>query len=250
MTVKIAICDNDDQFAQTVKQNMEHYLKERDEEQGTSMEYKIVLYNSAKILADDIAEGIIYDILLLDVEMSEMNGVEAARRIKKIRPQILLFFISDYEKYVWDAFECDPFRYLPKNQMEERFKGWFLEALRQLKKKQERFLYYTRNSEKGMIPIGDILYIWHERKDAVVETYTGEIRIRKNLKDIYKELPEGEFLWANRGAICSLAQIKRKTERSLVMKNDKEIEIAMDRLKRVGQEIAEYWQREMGKSWK
>ncbi len=59
------------------------------------------------------------DIALLDIDMSQMNGITLAAQIKKIRPDMVILFLTAYEKYALEAFRVHPNGYLLKPVMPE-----------------------------------------------------------------------------------------------------------------------------------
>ncbi len=245
--IHIVICDDNSLFSASVEQNIRNYIRQSDEKINKDTEYEIVRYTDAQTLAYDIENGCPCDILLLDIEMPDLNGMEAARRIRKKLPKMLLLFLSGHEKYVFDVFALDTFRFIPKSQMEERLRKDFLEALEIVERDKEQFLIYTKQLETNRIPIGDILYMRHQNKNTIIHTCDGEVRIRKSLKDIHDELPTGEFLWATRGMLCNISQIKRQEKNILILKDDSKIDISRDRVKIVAQQINDYQIRKRGR---
>ena len=55
-----------------------------------------------------------YQIIFLDIEMQEMNGIEVARRLRELEKDFLLVFITGYDNYMLESFEVLPFRYVLK----------------------------------------------------------------------------------------------------------------------------------------
>ena len=70
----------------------------------------------------DIQEQKHYDLILSDIEMPKMNGMELAGYIKSYLPQVFIIFITSHIKYAIDAYELSIFRYVPKNMITERLK--------------------------------------------------------------------------------------------------------------------------------
>ncbi len=54
------------------------------------------------------------DIVLLDIDMPEMNGITLAARIKQIKPDMIILFVTAYKEYAFDAFQVHPSGYLLK----------------------------------------------------------------------------------------------------------------------------------------
>ena len=68
------------------------------------------------------------DIILLDIEMGGINGVETARRIREKDNRAILFFISYYEQYCKEIINVQPFRFIDKPVSEEELDRGFREA--------------------------------------------------------------------------------------------------------------------------
>lgn len=60
------------------------------------------------------AEKCLYDCAFLDIEMGTMNGIELARRLKDLQPQLHVIFVTGYERYALDAFAVHATGYLLK----------------------------------------------------------------------------------------------------------------------------------------
>lgn len=60
-----------------------------------------------------------YDIVFMDIEMSVLNGIETAKKIRKSNQKMVIIFVTDYQEYVYDVFDVLPFRFLRKPCSEE-----------------------------------------------------------------------------------------------------------------------------------
>lgn len=54
------------------------------------------------------------DIVFLDIEMPQMNGIESARKMKEMNPGVCIIFVTGYDQYAMDAFREDAVSYLLK----------------------------------------------------------------------------------------------------------------------------------------
>ena len=62
-----------------------------------------------------------YDILLLDIEMKDMDGVEMAKRIRKVDSDVVIIFITGYSDYILDGYDVGALNYLMKPLDKEKF---------------------------------------------------------------------------------------------------------------------------------
>ena len=238
--IRIAICDDELDFASKVQEQMKQYLDEN------KLEYEIIVYDNAQTLENAIIIGEYYDMLWLDIQMPCVDGITVARRIRKRLPHIILIFLSAHAKYVYDTFEINTFRFILKDQMDLRFKKALHDAVKKLENEKEQ--YYMIKNKVGIekISIREIMYIWKDSRNCVIEKFDGEIRVRKSLGQVYEELPQEEFVWVNRGTICNLSQIVRVDGDDVVMKNGKKVPVIRGKIKELKTMVTRYWMEKEG----
>ncbi|WP_182299787.1 response regulator [Cohnella cholangitidis] len=86
------------------------------------------------------------DFVLLDMEMPGIHGLELARRLRDIRPEIQIVFLTAYEEYAREAFQVEALDYLLKPIMKEDMER----TLGRVAKRNERGNPYERTSERGV----------------------------------------------------------------------------------------------------
>lgn len=115
--VRIAICDDEKEAV------MLHEEIIKDSLRSCGIGYEITTYTySSNLLSDITEDGFFYDLLLLDIEMPGVTGMDLAGKIKPFLPNIKVIFITSHMEYAIDAFELSIFRYVPKNDLEKRLK--------------------------------------------------------------------------------------------------------------------------------
>lgn len=105
----IAICDDEEYFRFREKQLIEKYMNS----QGYSC--KIDIYQSGKELLErrDILEQ--YEILFLDINMDEIDGIDTAKEIRKITKEAYIVFVTAFVSYALEGYKVDAVRYLLKD---------------------------------------------------------------------------------------------------------------------------------------
>lgn len=92
--IKIALCDDQEQYIDMLMKHVERYGNEVD------TEFNITVYNSGRKLIDDIkTDSKMYDIVFLDVEMPEINGLKIAEAIRQMSEDIVLCFVKRGDKF-------------------------------------------------------------------------------------------------------------------------------------------------------
>lgn len=239
--VRIAICDDD------VKETgaAEEVIRACCRKEEKICECRA--YSNSKALLYEVEEGEYFDILLLDIEMPQMDGMALTGEIKKYLPDALVIFVTSYEKYVFKAFEVQPFRFVPKKFREEMLPAAVTDAMRLALDRDGKFYVAENQRQLEKIPLRSITYIWHQEKYAYIEKTNGEhTKVRRTLRQVYKELPQEDFMWMDRGCIVNLSQIARINGEDLILTDGTRLNVSRDRLTELKNRVREYWMEKGG----
>ncbi len=138
------------------------------------------------------------DVLLLDIRMPEMDGIEVAQHLRLLSPATAVIFTTAYDHYASQAFEVNAVDYLMKPVRVERLRSALakahvlsqaaLESLRQAHPKARSHLSLNEKGRMVLVPVADILYLKAEAKYVTVKTAAREYLIEDSLVKL-----EGEF---------------------------------------------------------
>jgi len=183
-------------------------------------------YNSLDLIVDTYTSGIEllnavdvvnYDLIILDIEMPGVNGIDTAKRLRKIEDKTAIVFLTSHVEYALEGYEVNALRYLTKPASTEKLSEIITYLLEQ-KKKDKRIL--LRNSEDvEMVCVADIYYM--EAQDQMIRVVTdkGEYRNRYNLGDYETELSAYGFFRIHRGYLINLGHVLKMTGREIIMED-------------------------------
>jgi len=112
--MRIAICDDNLEFLKQIEDIVSCIYKE------TQVELVVSCFQNGQALLEEMKkqeEDI--DLLLLDIDMPEISGLEVAKAVRAMGKECILMFISSYENYVFDTFEFSPFRFIRKGKLSQ-----------------------------------------------------------------------------------------------------------------------------------
>ena len=115
MKYSIAICDDSKTDAALVQSFLLEWAKQR----GTEVEIEV--FPSAESFLFRYDEYKAFDILLFDVEMSGMDGVSAARKVRRENEAVQIVFITGYSDYIAEGYDVAALHYLMKPLNKEKF---------------------------------------------------------------------------------------------------------------------------------
>jgi two-component system response regulator AlgR len=173
----------------------------------------------------DLLSRMAADVVLLDIQMPGMNGLETARHLHRLTPPPAVIFVTAYDEYALQAFEVRAMDYLLKPVRQARL----LEALRRvapltataaagLAEIAPHRTHFSVN-ERGrlwLVPVADVLYLRAELKYVTARTREREYVLDDALVKLAEEL-EGDFLRIHRN--CLVAK-RHLTGFSLVREQD------------------------------
>ena len=142
--MKIALCDDEKIFRDDIYRYIIKY----------NPDYEIREFPNGRALLNSREE---FDIIFLDIEMPELNGMDTAAKLRNFSSDSIIIFLTSHIEKVQDAFKVRAFRFLTKPVQEDALKEAFTQAVKEISE-QEKILI----NQKGRISevkIDDIVYI-------------------------------------------------------------------------------------------
>lgn len=126
--IRIAVCDDNDDDCFDLEKMLKEIAKEK------VLKIKIEDYSNGKELYEDMIEGKRFDIILLDIEMGKMNGIEFSRILRKqLRDKLTkIIFISWEKKYALDLFSLRAHDFFAKPIDKKKLSDSLLDAVEML----------------------------------------------------------------------------------------------------------------------
>ena len=211
MKLKIAICDDE--------QNQIEYLSGVVSAWASKNRHVVELktYSSAKSFLFDYSEEKDFDILLLDIEMPGMTGVELAKTVRKENSTVQIVFITGYYEYFSDGFDVSALHYLIKPADERKLLPVLDRAVSNLNYRQRAVLLTSPDGDVK-VSLADICYVESENVHVAVHTVSGVYRSRISLAKFAEQLDE-TFIKVHRSYIVGLKYVKKISRTDITMLN-------------------------------
>ena len=228
MKYKIAICDDSDADTQYVLDMVNRW--------AVSSDYTLQIntFHSAESFLFHYSKESDFDILLLDIEMGDMDGVEMAKKIRKDNDTIQIIFITGYSDYILEGYEVAALHYLIKPVKEEKLSAVLNRAVDKLTK-NEKTLHFETNGEMIRVPIYQIRYADVYGNYVTIHA-NSDITVKMTLGELEKQLDE-RFYRAGRSVIFNLTQISRVTKTEVKLNDGTSVNIPRGAYDGINQEI-------------
>jgi two-component system response regulator AlgR len=145
----------------------------------------------------DIMQGAPADLVLTDIHMPDMDGIELARHLLKLQRPPVVIFTTAFHEHALQAFEVNAIDYLMKPirvqrllaalQKVPRLKPITADRLAQLPAAARRFLSVTERSRVVLVPIEEVVYLKAELKYITIRTIQREYLLEESLTKLESE---------------------------------------------------------------
>ena len=207
MKYKIAICDDEQDQIEYISSVVSAWGKQN------RCACDINIFNSAEAFLFEYEDNKAYDILLLDVEMKSITGIELAKRIRKDNNRSEIIFITSHFEFVGEGYEVDALHYLIKPIDENKLIQVLNKAADKLSL-EPPFVVISCEGETIKLYESDILYVEAFLHYIVIHGKDKEYRIKESIS-AFEEKLSGDFYRIHRSYVVSLKHITRISRTSV-----------------------------------
>ena len=200
--MRIAICDDEEKYRIQLKTVLDKLLINTDDD--------IETFSDGNILVLKFAESP-FDLVFLDIEMPEIDGITLARKLRAVSEKVFIVFLTGHVEYALEGYEVNALRYLTKPVDIDKLK----EVLNYVRDKigSARQIIIREDGEE-IILNGYGTANW---ENVRIVTTTGEHTIRYNIGDFEEQLKDDGFFRSHRGYLISLSKVKKLIKTDVVL---------------------------------
>jgi DNA-binding LytR/AlgR family response regulator len=202
MLIKTAIVEDETFFAESLKKMFANYAKDGE------YEFDIHRYGDGLSFLSDFHSD--YDLILLDIQMPGINGMETAKRIRKTDSNVLIVFITNMAQYAVEGYNVHAYDFILKPINYDNFRMKFDRICNELRHRETyETMSLINRSVCRNIRISDIKYIEVVDHDVLFHLTAETFRFRATLGDIERRLDGKHFSRCNS---CYLVNLKYMSE--------------------------------------
>lgn len=220
---KIAICDDEKQVRESIRDMLGRYATEN------GCTFQCTLFDSATSLLRDYRADL--DILFLDISMQGLDGMDAAREIRKRDDRVCIIFVTSMYQYAIEGYSVHAFGFVTKPMHYQELSMELDSALRAIDgaRLRETAITLRSGTQIDRLPVSGILYCEVRNHTVAVHLY-GEIRsYRYSMKEMETMLGQYGFFRPHSAYLVNHAAIAQVLGFRLMLKNGEELPISQQR---------------------
>ena len=219
--ISIAVCDDNVEIGRKIAEKVQCILKAKE------LVFEVQLFSDSQFLFYEIQDGTNFDLLLLDIEMPVLNGIQVADVIKNMRDRnVLIIFISNYPKYMQDSFSVHPYHFLQKPITSQRVYQLLDEIVKHMLECHTLYTLINTEDVAETVNIKDILYIetLDAKKKSLCFHFFNRTIITKGILSYWEqELSNYHFYPCHRGLLVNLFHIHYFEPHNIILDNGEKV---------------------------
>jgi response regulator of the lytR/algR family len=182
------------------------------------------------------------DILILDIDMPEISGLELAERIRAENMNLIIIFLSAHEEFVFKAIEFQPFRYIRKIRLEREMPLAIRSAVKVIEENKDKQIFLNTDDGEVKVMISEIMYYETEKRKISVHLKNGiTLLLNKKIAEMQDLINKDSFIMIHRSCVVNADYVKNILNGIIVLDNDEKLIISRPRYKAVKQQLLKVW---------
>lgn len=182
------------------------------------------------------------DILILDIDMPQISGLELAERLRASNLNLLIIFLSNHEEFVFKAIEFQPFRYIRKIKLESEMPLAIRSAAKIIEAKRDKQIVLNTEDGEMRIMISEIMYFQTEKRKISVHLKNGKnILAGKTVSEMIDIINKESFIMIHRSCVVNSDYVNNISNGIVILDNDEKLIVSRTRYKEVKQQLLKLW---------
>ena len=218
MAFRIALCDDAPQDRAYIRSILASWSQNR------KRLIRIEEFSSAESFLFHYAEDKAWDILLLDIEMGNMDGVTLAKKIRQENDSVQMVFITGFADYISEGYEVAALHYLMKPVKQDKLFAVLDRAVASIQK-TERVILLPVGGEILRLPVNQVQYVEAFSHMVAVVTTEETIQVKMPISELEKLLGDA-FIRCHRSYLVGIKHIARLSKAEVILDNGKALPLS------------------------
>ncbi|MGM0238719.1 MULTISPECIES: LytTR family transcriptional regulator DNA-binding domain-containing protein [Enterococcus] len=198
--MKIAIVEDSPEASQTLARLITNFCNEQD------ISLELIQFSDGIEIVDNYQGN--YDVIYFDVEMPIMDGMTAAKKIRKVDTNVIIIFLTNYVQWAIEGYAVEAADFLLKPITRFNFQEHFKRVLERLNQSPKESYTLKTNSGIRKIFLDDLFFVESEGHYLHFHSVSGDYTVLDSMKNVENQLKDKDFFRSNNGYLVNLKHVK------------------------------------------
>lgn len=236
-----AICDDEQDIARYIEKTLAAEFSKN------NAQVSFDIFSNGNRLLEMLDEHYHFDIVFMDIEMDEIDGISICKQIRQANNDALVVFISNKDELVFSTFEVQPFRFVRKSHYDQLLPDLVPAIITELARRNPSTLKIVepRSGDIFSFDANQIQFVEAQGKSCLVHANNNSTEIRIKLMEVEEQLSEYEFIKPHRSYLVNYKYISSIKKGDIELTNGEIIPISRNRIEDVKREFIQYTNRSL-----
>ena len=198
--IKFAICDDEPFMTEEISQYLSRYMEEEN-----MASYCVSSFPNGRLLLESDCD---FDLIFLDIQMEQPDGMETAKMLRQRKNRSLLIFVTVMKECVFDAFEVHAYDYLIKPLDYHRFKRTMDRAVKDLDQQAGKHIIIRKSASCQVVPLSQIMYCEVQGRKVYIHQADGKVIDYYDKLEDFQRRVDRRFFRCHRSYLVNLDYIR------------------------------------------
>ena len=184
-----------------------------------------------------------YDVLIFDIQMKNMNGMELAKTLRRRGCDSVIIFVTGVPDYAIEGYEVGAVRYILKPVKPEVLKGLLDAAFAERQKKAEDYFVLGQGADVERISFEKIIYIEARGHYVFLKGVDFEREWKVGFTETTAAFDGKGFFCLRRGLLVNLAHVERITRTDCILDDGETLPVARGAYKELNDAFIEFFKK-------
>lgn len=235
--IRIAICED--------SKEQQDYLEKLVLSQKINGSIEIHKFDSGESLIAESDKGLDFSILLLDMKMRELDGIQTAKVVRKRNKKSIIIIVTSILEYAVDGYSVNAFDFILKPVDQDKFSKVFSNAIKKIQRDENKTYAVETRDKLSVLKLNQIMYFESCKKKVIVRCNDSDYTSNESITSVENKLSDHGFLRISRYYLVNMQHIEAFNVNEVLLSNEQSLVYSKKNVDELKRKYMEYMMEDM-----